>query len=399
MGSQVRSRFRRTPRVALCFGTYPPDRNGGADFLERFSDSLAALDVQVTVITSAGALPEREQISERVTIFRIVDDWTIRRTGRCALARVNRVIAREQAEIIHVFFPDSVVQSRYQLPFLIGAGRVPLVTTFWGLGLGRRSPLPVKLESLMLLARSRALSSHDPTYLRILRRVAARRSVAWLPVGNNLRFHQREDPRRTRARHGATDGSPLLSYFGQLDETRGIEELMQALAVVRPQTGAHLIMVGSAGRPERYAQYASSQEAYERYVRLPERLGVADAVTWTEYLPDAEAAALLQSADLCVLPYRRNSLGRSALAAAFELEVPVVLAGSDDAIAPLRAEKHVAQVPTGDAETLASTIVELLRDDARRERLRAGAREAARLFAWPRIAALALDMYARVLPT
>jgi hypothetical protein len=43
--------------------------------------------------------------------------------------------------------------------------------------------------------------------------------------------------------------------------------------------------------------------------------------------------------------------------------------------------------------------VDLLLDDARRERLRSGAREAARLFAWPRIAALALDMYTRVLST
>jgi glycosyltransferase involved in cell wall biosynthesis len=385
--------------VAVCFGTYPPDRNGGADFLERFSDSLAAAEVQVTVITSTGTLPEREQISDHVTIFRIVDDWTIRGNGRSALARVNRVIIQEQAEIIHVFFPDSVVQSRYQLPFLIGAGQVPLVTTFWGLGLGRRSPLSVKLESLLLLARSRVLSSHDPTYLRKLKRIAARRPVAWLPVGNNLRLDQRKDPRKIRRRYGIPDASPLLAYFGQLDETRGIEELMQALALVRPRTDARLVMVGSAGRPERYAQYASSQEAYERYLRLPERLGVADAVTWTEYLPDAEAAALIQSADLCVLPYRRNSLGRSALATAFELEVPVVLAGSDDAIEPLRAEKHVAQVPSGDAETLASTLVELLHDDARRERLRSGAREAAPLFAWPRIAGLALDMYARVLST
>jgi glycosyltransferase involved in cell wall biosynthesis len=351
------------------------------------------------VITSTGTRPEREQVSDHVTVFRIVDDWTIRGRGRCALARVNRVIIQEQAEIIHVFFPDSVVQSRYQLPFLIGAGQVPLVTTFWALGLGRRSPLSVRLESLMLLARSRVLSSHDPTYLRMLKRVAARRPVAWLPVGNNLKFGQREDPMKIRGRYGITGSSPLLAYFGQLDETRGIEELMQALALIRPRTDARLVMVGSAGRPKRYAQYASSQEAYKRYLRLPERLGVADAVTWTEYLPDAEAAGLIQSADLCVLPYRRNSLGRSALATALELEVPVVLAGSDAAIKPLCAEKHVAQVPSGDAETLASTLVDLLHDDARRERLRSGAREAAALFAWPRIAGLALDMYARVLST
>jgi polysaccharide biosynthesis protein PslF len=397
MASGVPVRPGKPPRVALCFGTYPPDRNGGADFLEHFAASLAAANAHVTVITSVGSRPGREQVSEGVTVLRVVDDWTLGRRGRHALARANRAIVEEQADLIHVFFPDSVLQARYQLPFLIGAGRIPLVSTFWGLALGRRSPVTLKLESLSLIARSRLLSSHDPTYLRILERVAARRPIAWLPVGNNLRSGPCEDSATIRARHGITNDSPLLAYFGQLDETRGIEELMHALAAIRPQTDARLVMIGSAGRPQRYAEQASSMAAYERYVRLPERLGVADAVTWTEYLPDAEAAALLGSADLCVLPYRRNSLGRSALASALDLEVPVVLAGSAHGIEPLRADTHVARVPPGDAESLASTVLDLLQDDARRERLRAGAREAARFFAWPRIAQLALDMYARVL--
>jgi glycosyltransferase involved in cell wall biosynthesis len=54
-------------------------------------------------------------------------------------------------------------------------------------------------------------------------------------------------------------------------------------------------------------------------------------------------------------------------------------------------------VPRGHPALLAETIVALLADEAERRRLAAGARGAARLFAWPRIASGALALYRRVL--
>jgi hypothetical protein len=55
-------------RVAVVFGTYPPDRNGGADFVARFAEALAGRDAEVHVLTSAGRGPEREEVSEGVTV-------------------------------------------------------------------------------------------------------------------------------------------------------------------------------------------------------------------------------------------------------------------------------------------------------------------------------------------
>jgi hypothetical protein len=207
-------------RVAIVFGTYPPERNGGADFVARFAPALAEAGAEAHVVTSpCPGTPERETVAGGVTVHRIVDEWTFSGAGRRTLRRIDDLLGAERVDVAHVFFPDSVLQGRYQLPAAIGVRRVPLVTTFWNLGLGRRSPPAIKLESLALLARSAVVSSHDPAYLRALERIVGwARPVRYLPVGANV-DPPRGDGRRTLERLGVDDAQ-CIGYFGHLDFTR-----------------------------------------------------------------------------------------------------------------------------------------------------------------------------------
>jgi glycosyltransferase involved in cell wall biosynthesis len=369
-------------RVAIVFGTFPPERNGGADFVARFSDALAEHGAVPNVLTSPSpGAPEREELDSGVIVHRVVDEWALSSSARKAVRRIDELLVAERVDVLHVFFPDSVLQSRYQVPAALGLGRIPLVTTFWNLGLGRRSPAAIKLEALALLARSAVLTSHDPRYLRALRLGAGwARPVHWLPVGTNLDRPAGRDAAAVRARLGVGDAA-LLGYFGHLDFTRGIEDLFQALALLRRRRDVRLAMIGATG------------ERGGRYRSLARELGIDGAVVWTGYLPAADAADTLAAVDLCVLPYRRNSLGRSALAAAFAVGAPTILGGSPAGIAPLRPGKHVELVAPGDSERLATLVGELLDDPGRRSRLSAGAQSASRLFAWPRIAMSAVSLY------
>lgn len=373
--------------VAVVSGTFPPDRTGGADFVARFAPALAALGPHVHVITSAHGGPEQESYGDGVTVHRAIGDWTLSDNGRKALRRVNELLRRERADIVHVLFPDSVLQATYQVPAGIGLGRLPLVTTFWNIGLGRRSPLRIKLEAAALLGRSAVLTSHDPSYLTALQRITGwAKPVRWLPVGTNIAPEARRARNAVRRELGLRD-APCLGYFGQLDFTRGIEDLLEALARVRRDgIPARLVMLGGA-----------DSARYERYRELCDRLGLEDAVAWTPYLEAQRAAEVLASVDLCVLPYRRNSLGRSALVAALQLGVPTLLAGTPRGVAPLVPGQDVELVPPGDTGRLAGEIARLLGDQERRDRLAAGARKASAHFAWPRIAETALGVYREAL--
>jgi glycosyltransferase involved in cell wall biosynthesis len=160
---------------------------------------------------------------------------------------------------------------------------------------------------------------------------------------------------------------------------------MRALARLRARRDVRLVMIGQMG------------ENADGYRVLADELGVADSVAWTGWLPSASVGDLLAAVDLCVLPYRRNSLGRSALAAALEAGAPTVLGGAPGDVGPLRAGTHVELVPPADPVSLAATIERLLDDPAARQQLAAGARRGARVFAWPRIAQAALSLYREAL--
>ena len=100
------------------------------------------------VLTSYRELETVESTPANVSVHRIIDNWTLMH-GRASLERANRIIEREGIDVLHVLFPDSVISHEYELPALIGFNRVPLVTTFWNIGLGRKSPGRTRLESLM----------------------------------------------------------------------------------------------------------------------------------------------------------------------------------------------------------------------------------------------------------
>ena len=182
--------------------------------------------------------------------------------------------------------------------------------------------------------------------------------------------------------------TPLLGYFGQLDFTRGVEDLLEALAQLRRDgSDARLVMIGAA-----------DSARYEIYLAHAERLGLGEAVIWTPYLGAGQAAETLAAVDLCVLPYRRNSLGRSALAAALTLGVPTVLAGTPERIAPLVGGRDVELVRPGTrrASPAPSSACSTTRRRGR-DCARARARRR-RHFAWPRIAEAALSIYCRSYP-
>ena len=376
--------------MALCFGTYPPQSNGGSEFLERIAEHLIHVGVRPVVVTSKLSGEPDHATANGVTVYRIVDDWRIGHRGRRSIARVSALVENEGVDVVHVVFPDSEVEADYQIPAFLGRKR-PLVSTFWNLGLGRRSPMRLRLSSLALLGRSSILSSHDPAYLRQLRRLSAGRPVRWLPVGSNV-----GPPTSLTVLDPAAD---WLAYFGQLDATRGLEDLFEAVALLRHGgRDVRLMMIGSRAREARYANSTPAVwREYRRLSEMPDALGISAAVEWTPYLDEAGVAATLSAATLCVFPYRRNSIGRSALAAAFSVGAPVVLAGQPELVEPLEPGRHVALVPRADSALLARKIAEVLDDSELRGRLATGSAAAAHFFSWPRIAMTARSMYEEAL--
>jgi glycosyltransferase involved in cell wall biosynthesis len=87
---------------------------------------------------------------------------------------------------------------------------------------------------------------------------------------------------------------PIALFFGLVRPYKGLDVLLEAVALVeRP---LHLVVAG---------EFWQDEAMYREQVR---RLGLATKVTFiNQYVPDEEVAALMQAAEVVILPYRSAS--------------------------------------------------------------------------------------------
>lgn len=196
------------------------------------------------------------------------------------------------------------------------------------------------------------------------------------------------DPARGRLRElaGLAPGDRVVSYVGGMTTGRGLEETVDAMALLPPD--AHLVLLGY-GDP----RYIAGLLQRARRAGVSERVHVAGSV------PSPEVPQALADADVAVVYVRpiclsyRYSLPNK-LFESIHAGLPIVAADLPDTSAIVR-EHRVGEVfeATTPAE-LAAAIQQVLADPAA---YRAAAARAARELTWEHEAAELIALYRRVL--
>jgi glycosyltransferase involved in cell wall biosynthesis len=171
--------------------------------------------------------------------------------------------------------------------------------------------------------------------------------------------------------------APTVAYVGRLHPIKGIDRLIEAVALARRDVpGVRLEVVGPGERHQRELEHVAA------------RAGVADAVTFHGFVGAEEKLRVLATAHVSSLLSAAEGLPMAALEA-MACGTPVVL--STGCHVP---EVHEVGglVTDGSPAATAPALVDLLTDDRHRERLGAGARAFAAEFrreaVMPRMVAL-----------
>ena len=216
-----------------------------------------------------------------------------------------------------------------------------------------------------------------------------------IPIGSNIspRLPPGYDREEWRARWGVKEET-LLSYFGLLHESKGVETLFRALArLLEGGERVKLLMVGGkigASDPTT-TDYAHRMEVLWR------ELGLAKRILWTGYLDDEEVSANLLASDICVLPYKDGvSLRRGSLMAALAHGLPIMSTRPGMQVRELIEGENIVLVPPDDVEALSAKIQELAASARLRRRLGRGALALAQDFSWEKIAKRTLEVYREV---
>lgn len=171
---------------------------------------------------------------------------------------------------------------------------------------------------------------------------------------------------------GSSPGPRRLLFFGRVARQKGVEDLLAAAARVPAERDFSLRVAGRCADPDLRAELRRAAAAAGPRVQLDLR-----------HVPDAEAAELLDAADVVVLPFRRVTTSGSAILA---------LTHGRPVVVPARAGLErlagdAAVVYDGGVDGLAAAIEDVCAAPPERLRRMSEAARGRVAIGWPEIAA------------
>jgi len=400
-------------KVTFLTGEYPPMQGGIADHTAYLAQYLTPLSVDSSVLISR-RWQETEPPKSAENFFEqtggtpavvhpLVPNWG----WRCWLAVIG-YLKLHRPSILHIQYQAAAFDLGgwiNWLPWYLKKRRVPtpVVTTFHDLRIPYISPKagPFRWKSMLALARySDGVICTNRADLHTLQNsLTSPPPLKLVPLGSNVDPQPPADFDRVawRSRYQADEQTLLLAYFGFLNESKGGEELIEALALLRQQgIDARLLFIGGdVGHAD------PTNVAYAQRVQaLIERFSLAEFVYRTGYVDIPQVSANLLAADAVVMPYRDGvSFRRTTLIAALRHSCPVIsTTPADPALIPeIFPGQNMLLAPPQDAVSLALAITPLATDLSLRRQLAAGAGQLGGLFEWSRIAEETVELYRMVL--
>lgn len=386
-------------RIGLVTGEYPPMQGGVGDFTRELAQALNEVGHEIHVVTRRDARPslpagERyslQQLREPVDVGYAQLHAQARRWRWGDVNRIADVVRRYDLDVVNVQYQAAaynMLSAAINLAPWRLKGLVPVAVTFHDLRVPYLLPKvgPLRRFVVRFMARQArgviATNQEDDATLRGWGIEEAR--IRQIPIGSNIAVHTPEevDVLVVRRKLGLRPADVLLGYFGFLNESKGADTLVRALA--RLDERFHVVFIG--GRTGT-SDTANNRAFLARLERLIGDLEVDERVHWTDFLPDEAVSAHMVAADVMVLPYRDGvSLRRGTLMAALAHGRPVISTRPAAPIPALPHEQAIWLTPPDDADALTEAIRTVVGDDELRRRLAAGAEEVAQQFTWDKIA-------------
>lgn len=391
-------------KITFLTGEYPPMQGGIADHIAALSHHLASLNIESSILISrrwqetaqesAGAAPALAPVHP------IISQW-----GRRCWPEILGFLHTHRPDVLHIQYQAAAFDLGgwvNWLPLFLKMHRAKtrLVTTFHDLRVPYIFPKagPFRWGAMLALARfSDAVICTNREDLHRLQQTfsTAPPALVHIPLGSNADPQPPAHFNRAawRQQYGVQPDSFLLAYFGFLNESKGGEELIEALALLRQQgLDARLLFIGGdVGHADpTNAAYAQRVQA------LIDRHHLADVVYRSGYVDLSAVSANLLAADVVVMPYRDGvSFRRTTLIAALRHGCPVVSTtpARADLIPEIRPGENMLLAPPRDAFALAEAIVPLGHNLELRQKLSQGAEQLGRLFEWDKIAADTAGLY------
>lgn len=382
--------------ILMITGEYPPAVGGVGDYTRQLGRALIAQGQRVSVLPN-GPANERDGRDEPAVIP-LGAGW-----GWRSWSQALRVIRLLTPEIVHIQYQTGAFAMQPTinlLPWRLRQlpNRPRIVVTAHDLRLPYLLPKADPLRGWVtqrLFADADALiltnteddervhASAAPSRELFSPRAPIQTPTTVIPIGSNIAPTPPHGFDRTdwRGWLGSDAQTVWLAYFGLLNRSKGVIELLTALAELPPRF--KLLIIGGAAPQPDDQRYAAEVQA------LIATRGLSDRVHITGPCSESDVSGYLLASDLAVLPFLDGaSYRRGSLLAALAHGIPTITTTPSTTLNPaLEDQTHALLVPHAEPSMLKAVIERLAVDAALQRRIAQGARQLAESFSWTSIAA------------
>lgn len=191
-----------------------------------------------------------------------------------------------------------------------------------------------------------------------------------------------------RKRYGLREGERVVLFFGLLSPSKGLDDLLDAFAIVRTSSNVKLVI---AGYP---TKHINMNDLLERAINL----GIEEHVIFDpRYIPLEEIRPLMGIASVVVYPYRSGTQS-GALQTAYTFGRPIIATSVGGLPEVVEDGKSGFVVPPLSPQTLAEKITLLVNDPVRAEEMGNYAHHLSETrFAWQPIAQTIIKVYGQLI--
>lgn len=376
-------------RILLIAGEYPPLQGGLGDYTRELARALVVLGhaahVYTKVATQKSITLVGDTVEDGVNVHRIAQHW-----NWSTLTALQRCVRDYKIDVVNLQYQAAAYQMHPAINMLPRwfARKFPVIVTFHDLRAPFLFPKAGALRERIILDMARQSAATIVTNAEDRQRLLLARvkNVAHIPIGSNIAPVKLDhfDRAAWLSAHNIPISSRVVGYFGFMNESKGGEVLIRALAELVKHQDVWLLLIGGQTGESDPTNVAYAQ----RIMLLADQLRVRNRIVMTGYVDDPAVSEALAVCDCVALPYRDGaSFRRGTLMAALAHGCAVVTTTPRVALPELSNGENVLLVPPDDAQQLAEGIRRVLDDAALRQRLQAGSRQLSQLFTWDKIAA------------
>ena len=179
------------------------------------------------------------------------------------------------------------------------------------------------------------------------------KQVSIIHHGNYIPYIETPDKEKARKALNLDTDSPVILFFGQIKEVKGLDILIDAAKKVTIEfPNAQFVVAGKVWK-----------DSFEKYATQIEKLGLNDNfITQIKYIPDEHVHNYYNSADVVAIPYR-NIYQSGVLLMAMSYACTTVSSDLPAMREIVKDRINGYLFKTGSSDSLADTLIEALQGD------------------------------------